>query len=136
MTAPIARLNPPTLPDAGAMGYSQISVVEPGSRMAYVSGQVAWRPGGEAPPADLLEQTRIAARNARAALDALGATPQDVVIARCFVTDLTPERLHAMFPAVLELFDGAKPCLTGVGVAALAAPDLQVELELTVRLPG
>lgn len=133
MTAPIARLNPPTLPDAGAMGYSQISVVEPG-RMAFVSGQVAWRPGGEAPPADLVEQTRIVARNARAALDALGATPQDIVIARCFVTDLTPERLQAMFPPLLELFDGAQPCITGVGVAALAAPDLQVELELTVRL--
>lgn len=133
MTAPIARLNPPTLPDAGAMGYSQISVVEPG-RMAFVSGQVAWRPGGEAPPADLVEQTRIVATNARAALDALGATPQDIVIARCFVTDLTPERLQAMFPPLLELFDGAQPCITGVGVAALAAPDLQVELELTVRL--
>lgn len=133
MTSPIARLNPPTLPDAGAMGYSQISVVEPG-RMAYVSGQVAWRPGGEAPPADLVEQTRIAAKNARAALDALGATPQDIVIARCFVTDLTPERLHAVFPPLLELFDGAAPCITGVGVAALAGPDLQVELELTVRL--
>ncbi|GAO01657.1 RidA family protein [Anaeromyxobacter sp. PSR-1] len=136
MTAPITRLNPPTLPDAGAMGYSQISVVEPGARMAYVSGQVAWRPGGEAPPADLVEQTRIAAANARAALDALGATPHDIVMARCFVTDLTPERLHAVFPPLLELFDGAKPCITGVGVAALAGPDLQVELELTVRLPS
>ncbi|HYG67863.1 MAG TPA: RidA family protein [Anaeromyxobacteraceae bacterium] len=135
MTAPIARLNPPTLPDAGAMGYSQISVVEPG-RMAYVSGQVAWRPGGEAPPADLAEQMRIVATNARASLDALGATPHDIVIARCFVTDLTPDRLHAVFPPLLELFDGARPCITGVGVAALAAPDLQVELELTVRLPS
>lgn len=133
MTAPIARLNPPALPDAGAAGYSQISVVEPG-RMAYVSGQVAWRPGGEAPPADLADQARIVVTNARAALAAVGATPQDIVIARCFVTDLTPERLHAVFPPLLELFDGARPCLTGIGVAALAAPDLQVELELTVRL--
>jgi hypothetical protein len=38
-------------------------------------------------------------------------------------------------PPLLELFDGAKPSLTGFGVAALAAPELQVELELTVRLP-
>ncbi len=27
------------------------------------------------------------------------------------------------------------PSLTGIGVAALALPDLQIELELTVRLP-
>lgn len=133
MTSPIVRMNPPALPDASAMGYSQISVVEPG-RMAFVSGQVAWRPGGEAPPADLAGQMKIVASNARAALAALGATPHDIVIARCFVTDLTPQRLEALFPPLLELFDGAQPCITGVGVAALAAPDLQVELELTVRL--
>jgi len=134
MTQPITRMNPPSLPDAAELGYSQISIVEPG-RMAYVSGQVAWRPDGAPVPDDLVEQTRIAAANAKAALDALGATPQDIVIARCFVTDLNPERLEQAVPPLLELFDGAQPSLTGVGVAALAAPDLQVELELTVRLP-
>jgi len=134
MTPTIVRMNPPTLPNAAEMGYSQISIVEPG-RMAYVSGQVAWRPNGEPPPAGLAEQMKIVTANAKAALDALGATPQDIVIARCFVTDLTPARLELLFPPLLEMFDGAKPCITGVGVAALAAPDLQVELELTVRLP-
>ncbi|GAB2181574.1 RidA family protein [Denitratisoma sp. agr-D3] len=134
MTKNITRMNPPSLPNAGAMGYSQISVVEPG-RMAYVSGQVAWRPNGEPVPADLGEQMKIVADNAKAALHALGATPGDIVIARCFVIDLTPERLNQIFPPLLTMFDGAQPCITGVGVAALAAPDLQVELELTVRLP-
>jgi enamine deaminase RidA (YjgF/YER057c/UK114 family) len=117
------------------MGYSQISIVEPG-RMAYVSGQVAWRASGEPVPADLVEQMQIVAANAKAALDALGAGPKDIVFARCFLTNLTPERLEQLFPPLLKFFDGAMPCVTGVGVAALAAPDLQVELELTVRLPG
>jgi len=49
---------------------------------------------------------------------------------------LTPDRLNQIFPPLLAMFNGAMPCITGVGVAALAAPDLQVELELTVRLPG
>ncbi len=134
MNPPIVRLNPSTLPDAGAMGYSQISIVEPG-RMAYVSGQVAWRADGSPPPSDLAGQMRIVAANARAALQAVGAKPADIVIARCFMTELTPARLDELMPALLELFDGAQPCVTGVGVAALAAPDLQVEVELTVRLP-
>jgi enamine deaminase RidA (YjgF/YER057c/UK114 family) len=134
MTQTIVRTNPPSLPDAGKSGYSQISIVEPG-RMAYVSGQVAWRPNGEPAPADLAEQMKMVAANAKAALDALGATPQQIVIAQCFMTDLTPERLSQVFPPLLEMFNGAKPCITGVGVASLAAPDLQVELELTVRLP-
>ncbi|MGH6762721.1 MAG: hypothetical protein ACRECW_14165 [Phyllobacterium sp.] len=51
------------------------------------------------------------------------------------MTDLNPETLEQVFPVILELFDGAKPSITGVGVASLAAPDLKVELELTVRLP-
>jgi enamine deaminase RidA (YjgF/YER057c/UK114 family) len=103
--------------------------------MAYISGQVAWRPNGEPVPADLVAQMKIVATNAKAALDALGASPEDIVIARCFMTDLTPARLNQIFPPLLEMFNGAQPCITGVGVAALAAPELQVELELTVRLP-
>lgn len=130
----ISRLNPPTLPNAADLGYSQISVVEPG-RMAYVSGQVASRPGDEAAPESLAEQMRIVALNAKAALDAVGASPHHVVIARVYVVALTPERLQALMPPFLATFEGAQPCVTGIGVAALAAPDLQVELELVVRLP-
>jgi enamine deaminase RidA (YjgF/YER057c/UK114 family) len=129
----ITRLNPSTLPNAAELGYSQISIVPPG-RMAYLSGQVAWRPGGEPAPAGLVEQMRVVAANAKAALDAIGASPQDVVIARVYVVDLTPARLAELMPAFLATFKGAQPCVTGVGVAALAAPELQVELELLVRL--
>lgn len=135
MTHPIVRLNPPTLPNAGNVGYSQISIVEPG-RMAYISGQVAWRPSGEPVPACLVEQMEIVSANAKAALEAAGATPQDVVIARAYIVDLTPERLEELMPAFLATFDGAQPSVTGVGVASLAAPDLKIEMELVVRLPN
>lgn len=134
MTNSIVRLNPSTLPNTGEMGYSQISIVEPG-RMAYISGQVAWRPNGEAVPESLAEQMGIVSVNAKAALTAAGATPHDVVIARIYVVDLTPERLEEVMPPFLATFEGAQPCVTGVGVEALAAPDLQVEMELVVRLP-
>lgn len=134
MSAPILRINPKSLPNSGDMGYSQISVVEPG-RMAYISGQVAWQPNGEPVPADLVEQMQLVSKNALSALEAIGATPADVVIARVYMVDLTPERLEQLMPPFLATFGGAQPCVTGVGVAALAAPDLQVEMELVVRLP-
>jgi enamine deaminase RidA (YjgF/YER057c/UK114 family) len=132
MKKPIIRINPPTLPNAGEMGYSQISIVEPG-RMAYISGQVAWTPNGEPVPESLPEQMRIVSRNAKSALEAIGATPQDVVLVRIYVVNLTPERMEEVMPEFLATFDGAQPCVTGVGVDALAAPDLQVEMELVVR---
>lgn len=135
MTQPLVRLNPPSLPDAGKIGYSQITVTEP-ARMAYVSGQVAWRPGGEPAPDSLVEQMAIVASNAKAALAAVGAAAQDIVMARVYIVDLTPERLEALMPPLLAAFDGTQPCVTGIGVAALAAPDLQVEMELVVRLPN
>lgn len=134
MPQAITRLNPPSLPNAAALGYSQITTVEPG-RLAFISGQVARRPSGEPAPDSLVEQTKIVAANAKAALDAIDAAPQDVVMARVYMVDLTPERLEEMMPHFLATFDGAQPSVTGVGVAALAAPDLQLEMELIVRLP-
>lgn len=134
MTNSIVRLNPSTLPNAGEMGYSQISIVEPG-RMAYVSGQVAWQPNGEPVPEDLVEQMKLVSKNALSALDAVGAKPEHVVVARVYMINLTPERLEQLMPVFMATFEGAQPCVTGIGVAALAAPDLQVEMELVVRLP-
>ena len=134
MAQPIARLNPPSLPDAGALGYSQISIVEVG-RLAFVSGQVAVPSDGAPIPAGLVEQTKIVGANVKAALAAIGATAQDIVMARVYMVDLTPDRLGEMMPHLLAALDGAQPSLTGVGVAALAAPDLQLEMELVVRIP-
>lgn len=130
----IIRMNPKTLPNASEMGYSQISIVSPGS-MAYISGQVAWQPNGEAVPDNLVEQMKIVSVNAKAALEAVGATANDIVIARIYLVNLTQERLEEVMPPFLATFEGAQPCVTGVGVAALAAPDLQVEMELVVRIP-
>ena len=135
MTQALVRLNPPSLPDASAIGYSQITTVEPG-RLAFVSGQVAVRPDGEPVPADLAEQVKIVIGNARAALQAVGATTQDLVMVRIFVVDLTPDRLNTAMPLLLEFFGGAQPSLTGVGVAALADPALQLEMEMVARLPA
>ena len=54
------------------MGCSRISIVPPG-RMAYLSGQVAWRPDGEAAPESLSEQMRLVSANAKSAPSAMGA---------------------------------------------------------------
>lgn len=135
MSQAISRLNPTTMPDAGAAGYSQISIAEPG-RMGFISGQVAWNRDGTPAPADLPAQAELVVRNARAALDAVGAAAKDLVMVRVYLVDLTDERLGQLWPHLHSLFDGEQPSLTGIGVAALAAPDLQLEIEMVVRLPS
>lgn len=135
MSTPITRVNPESMAGAdGSLGYSQISLVEPG-RMAYVSGQVAWQAGGEPVPDSLAEQAKIVSTNSRAALQAIDAGPDDVVMARIYVQDWSPERQQEALPFLLATFDGVQPCVTGLGVAAIAGPGLQVEMEMIVRLP-
>lgn len=131
--ADLIRLNPANLPDASAFGHSQITIVEP-SRLAFISGQVAWQAGGAGVPSDLVQQADLVIANAKTALQAAGATPADLVMVRVYVVDLTPERLQAFMPILLDFLDGAQPSLTGIGVAALAGPELQLEIEMVARV--
>lgn len=133
MLASIDRMNPPTLPDAGKVGYSQISIAHPGP-LAFVSGQVAWRPDGAAAPASLAEQTAIVIDNLQGALDALQATPDDIVQMRIYTTDLNSATQETAMAKIIQFLAGAKPSLTGIGVQALAGPDLQIEVEMVVQV--
>lgn len=132
MPTAITRMNPTTLPDAGKVGYSQISIADP-DRLAFVSGQVAWHRESGAVPGSLAEQTALVVENLKGALDALQATPNDIVQMRIYLTDLRPQTQDIAMPKILQFLDGAKPSLTGLGVAALAAPEL--ELEMVVQVP-
>lgn len=133
MSAPIERLNPDSLPDAGKVGYSQISLSNPG-RIAFVSGQVAWPADGSPTPGPLAEQVPIVIGNLQAALDAIGAAPRDILQMRIYMTDLTPDTQALVMPALMTFLDGSQPSVTGIGVAALAGPDLKLEIEMTVQL--
>lgn len=82
-----------------------------------------------------MDQAVIVLENADAILGGLGASKSDIAMVRVYVTDLDQHRLGILFPLLVDWFDGAAPSLTGVGVNALAAPDLQLEMEMTVRLP-
>lgn len=133
MSVSIDRMNPPALPDASKIGYSQVSIAHP-AHLAFVSGQVAWRPDSAAAPASLAEQTAIVVENLQGALDALQASPDDIVQMRIYVTDLQPETQEIAMTEIMRFLDGARPSLTGIGVSALAGPDLQIEVEMVVQV--
>lgn len=134
MSNNIQRLNPPQLFDASQNHHSHISVVAPGS-LAFFSGQVAWTASGTPPPATLAGQAELVASHLQTCLDAVRATPQDIAMMRIYVVDLTPARTQAVFPALQRFLQGAHPSMTGIGVQALAGPDLQIEIEMVVRVP-
>ncbi|WP_442906377.1 RidA family protein [Kineococcus sp. NBC_00420] len=93
-----------------------------------VSGTTAATPDGPVGGDDVGEQTRTCLTRIRAALIEAGATLEDVVRTRMFVTDISRweevGRVHA------EFFGHVRPATTMVEVRALIEPDLLVEVEV------
>lgn len=130
----LTRLNPPTLPDVAAIGYSQIITV-PSGRLAFVSGQVGANDDGTVPESVARQAENVAAR-LTAALDALGATAADIAILRIYAVDLDEAFMAEAMPPLMRALNGFAPALTGIGVQALAGQGLRIEVEMTVCLPG
>lgn len=133
-SASVSRRNPATMWDMGSLGYSHISVAEPG-RLAFLSGQIAATRGTEEPPKDLAGQAKLATASLAAALKDLGASPQDIVMLRVYVVNATVEAFGQAVTPLRELFGDAMPSITTIGVQALYKPEIKVEIEMVVRLP-
>jgi enamine deaminase RidA (YjgF/YER057c/UK114 family) len=133
-TASVSRHNPPTMWDMASLGYSHISVAEPG-RLAFLSGQIAVTPGSEEVPEDLAGQAKLATASLAAALKDLEATAQDIVMLRVYVVNATSEAFGQALTPLRELFGDAMPSITTIGVQALYKPEIKVEIEMVVRLP-
>jgi enamine deaminase RidA (YjgF/YER057c/UK114 family) len=135
MQTSLQRMNPAALPNTSNLGYSQISIANAGI-LAFVSGQVAQAADGSAVPEGLEAQTKQVIANLTEALKALEARPQNIVQMRIYVTDLNEEAMNILMPPIIAFLNGAEPSLTGIGVAALAGPDLKIEIEMIVQLPA
>jgi enamine deaminase RidA (YjgF/YER057c/UK114 family) len=135
---PITLVNPAGLPDAGI--YRQVSVAT-GSRLVFVAGQVArdaeGRKVGEGDFAAQVEQCYL---NVATALAEVGATFDDVAKLTVYIVDWTPDKMPLFVEGVGRAAArlGVTPSapLTGIGVAALAEPDLLVEVEATAVIEG
>ncbi|MFD2248445.1 RidA family protein [Pontibacter ruber] len=83
---------------------------------------------------DAYEQTKYTLQKIEEALIQAGATLQDVIRTRIFVTDIS--QWEAVGRAHGEFFRSIKPASTMVEVKALIHPDLLVEIEATAVMGG
>ena len=132
-SASVSRRNPPTMWDMASLGFSHVSVAEPG-RLAFLSGQIAVTPGSEELPRDLAGQARLATANLAAALKDLEASAQDIVMLRVYVVNATSEAFGQAVTPLRELLGDAMPSVTTIGVQALYKPEIKVEIEMVVRV--
>jgi enamine deaminase RidA (YjgF/YER057c/UK114 family) len=107
--------------------YSHVVSVEP-KRLIFISGQLARDKNGNiAGRGDMRAQMKQTFENLKAALEAAGATLNDLVRTNTYVTDIDEYFKH---PDVrMEYLAHAMPTSTTVEVRRLSSPDFLVEVD-------
>jgi enamine deaminase RidA (YjgF/YER057c/UK114 family) len=126
-------VNPPTLGDPSPNGYSTAVIVPPNARIAYISGQGGQDATGNLSP-DFATQVAQAYANLRTALDALGASPDQVAKLTVYVVDHDMSKLEVLTRNVVEMFGDTLPAQTLVPVPKLAIDPMLFEVEAVVLL--
>lgn len=118
-----------------APGYSQAVEIRPGSRMIYIAGQVAMDHSGKlVGEGDLRAQATQTFENLKAALQASGATFENVVKLNSYLVDMS------QLPAFREVRDkyvntSNPPASTAVQVSRLFREGFLVEVEAIAVVP-
>jgi enamine deaminase RidA (YjgF/YER057c/UK114 family) len=134
--AEISHLNPPTMIDPAAMGYSQV-VMANGGKLIFIAGQGPTNPNGKAAGKDDLRgQTRQAVDNILAALEAAGAGPENILYLRINVVGYNPRMMMQIAPELKRLKgeNTPPPASVFVGVEALILPSTLIEIETIAAL--
>ncbi|MFD9899340.1 RidA family protein [Mesorhizobium sp. NPDC059025] len=126
-------VNPKSLYDPSPNGYSTAVITPAGARVAYISGQGGQDATGGLSP-DFAVQVRQAYANLKAALDGIGARPDQVAKLTIFVVDHDMSKLGVLTRNVKEMFGERLPAQTLVPVPKLAIDPMLFEVEAIVVL--
>jgi len=102
--------------------------------LVFTSGQVGWVPETREAPAGIEAQTAQTLENLKSVLQAAGTSLEHVVKVNVFLTNIADD-FAVMNQVFRRYFPQNPPARTTVGIAALARPDLLVEIEMVALLP-
>lgn len=126
-------VNPPNLGDPTPNGYSTAVIVPANARVAYISGQGGFDEKGALSP-DFATQVAQAYANLGAALQGIGAKPDQVAKLTVFVVDHDMSKLGVLTQNVTAMFGDKLPAQTLVPVPKLAIDPMLFEVEAVVIL--
>ncbi|QIX49082.1 RidA family protein [Rhodococcus sp. DMU1] len=130
----IILVNPEGLPEVDL--YRQLSIAT-GSKLIFMAGQVSVNVDGAiVGVGDLTAQAEQCYLNVATALAAAGASFDDVAKLTVYLVDWAPDKMGQFVEGVTRAsaklgIASPLPPLTGIGVAALAEPELLIEVEAT-----
>jgi enamine deaminase RidA (YjgF/YER057c/UK114 family) len=124
----IRRVTSPNVPEPPPERWSNCLVCD---GIAYVSGMVA-RGAPNLEKLDEYEQAKVIFGKIKGMLEAAGGAMADVVKVTIFVTNI--KNNTKVWKARAEYFKGNFPASTLVQVAALAAPEILVEIEAVAHI--
>lgn len=111
--------------------YSPVVIAE--GKFAYISGQIPFCPtAGMIVRDSITGQTEIVMSNLKRAVEATGATLEDVVSCRVYLQPLTTDTFSEMNAVYSRVFGESKPARTTLGAGLL---NFDVEIEAVVLLP-
>lgn len=126
-------VNPPNLGDPTPNGYSTAVIVPANARVAYISGQGGFDSTGALSP-DFATQVAQAYANLGAALEGIGARPDQVAKLTVYVVDHDMSKLGVLTQNVIAMFGDRLPAQTLVPVPMLAVEPMLFEVEAVVVL--
>ena len=126
-------VNPPSLGDPSPKGYSTAVIVPANARVAYISGQGGFDATGGLSP-DFATQVAQAYANLGAALEGIGARPDQVAKLTVYVVDHDMSKLGVLTQNVIAMFGDRLPAQTMVPVPMLAIDPMLFEVEAVVVL--
>jgi enamine deaminase RidA (YjgF/YER057c/UK114 family) len=114
--------------------YHHVAIAS-GSKQVHIAGQVSWDADGNlVAPGDLAGQVAQIYRNVANALDAAGATFDDVVRITWYAVDWQKDKMAAFTAGVEQAareFKLSTPPTALIGVSILYEPGILIEAEVT-----
>jgi enamine deaminase RidA (YjgF/YER057c/UK114 family) len=126
--------NPADLHDPVNFGYSHV-VEAPAPDLVFVAGQYASGPDGTVCSADFAAQVERSFANLGTALAAVGLGFEHVVRLGTYIVDHDEAKLQALLRVVSGIWGEHPPAQTLLGVARLALPDMQFEVDAVAVRP-
>ena len=127
-------INPESL--GAPRGYSNGVLVEPGGRLLFIAGQIAWDEQQQIVSDDLVEQFDRALANVITVVSEAGGRPETIARLILYVTDKVEyrDRMKEIGARYRSRMGKHFPAMVLVEVQGLLEDDAQIEIEATAVL--